>query len=68
MFYLLILLLQMKLIRKISDLNKAIKNNNKLGFVPTMGGLHDGHQSLIRKSKKKCKKTINRWNEKFRNI
>ena len=48
----------MKLIRKISDLNKAIKDNNKLGFVPTMGGLHDGHQSLIRKSKKKCKKTI----------
>ena len=46
----------MKLIRKISDLNKAIKDNNKLGFVPTMGGLHDGHQSLIRKSKKNVKK------------
>ena len=58
MFYLLILLLQMKLIRKISDLNKAIKFNYDLGFVPTMGGLHIGHESLIKKSKKKCEKTI----------
>ena len=58
MFYLLILLLQMKLIRKIDDLNKAVKFNYQLGFVPTMGGLHNGHESLIKISKKKCKKTI----------
>ena len=48
----------MKLLRKINDLNKAIKFNYQLGFVPTMGGLHYGHESLIRISKKKCKKTI----------
>ena len=48
----------MKLIREINDLNKAIKFNYDLGFVPTMGGLHNGHESLIKISKKKCKKTI----------
>ena len=58
MFYLLILLLQMKLIKQIADLNKAIKEENELGFVPTMGSLHKGHEFLIKVSKKRCKKTI----------
>ena len=29
-----------------------------IGFVPTMGGIHKGHISLIKKSKKNCKKTL----------
>ena len=58
MFYLLILLLQMKLIKQIIDLNKAIKKEKELGFVPTMGSLHKGHKLLIKISKKKCKKTL----------
>ena len=58
MFYLLILILQMKLIRQITDLNKAIGNQKELGFVPTMGSLHKGHTSLIDFSKQKCKKTL----------
>jgi len=48
----------MKLIKQITDLNKAICNINDLGFVPTMGSLHKGHEFLIKKSKKLCKKTI----------
>ena len=43
----------MKLIRQITDLNKAISNQKELGFVPTMGGLHKGHLALIKMSKKK---------------
>jgi pantoate--beta-alanine ligase len=48
----------MKLIRQITDLNKAISNQKELGFVPTMGSLHKGHVSLINSSKQKCKKTL----------
>jgi len=58
MFYLLIILLQMKLLKQITDLNKAINDEKKIGFVPTMGNLHKGHQALIKTSQKKCEKTL----------
>ena len=48
----------MKLIRQITDLNKAIHKENDLGFVPTMGDLHKGHEFLIKVSQKICKKTL----------
>jgi len=48
----------MKLIKQITDLNKAIYKEKRLGFVPTMGNLHKGHEALIKKSQKKCKKSL----------
>ena len=48
----------MQIIRNIFDLNKAIRKFDDFGFVPTMGGIHKGHISLIKNSQKKCKKTI----------
>ena len=51
----------MKLIKLKTDLIKAIEFNKRLGFVPTMGSLHDGHKALIKKSKKNCKKNISKY-------
>jgi len=48
----------MKILKNTSVLKKAINNISNLGYVPTMGGLHEGHISLIKESQKKCKKTI----------
>ena len=48
----------MKILLNNSDLNEALNNVSKLGFVPTMGSFHKGHLSLIKRSKKECNKTI----------
>jgi len=48
----------MKILLNNNDLNEALNNVSKLGFVPTMGSFHKGHISLIKRSKKECNKTI----------
>ena len=48
----------MKIILNNHDLSKTLGPFNDIGFVPTMGGIHEGHISLIKKSIKSNKKTI----------
>ena len=58
MFYLLKRFIQMKILLNNVDLNEALFSKSNIGFVPTMGGLHKGHISLIKKSIKQCNITI----------
>jgi len=48
----------MKIFLNKIKLSKFIHNEKNLGFVPTMGAIHQGHISLIKKSIKQCNKTI----------
>ena len=48
----------MKILLNNQSLNRKIRPFNDIGFIPTMGGIHNGHISLIERSKKLCKKTI----------
>ena len=48
----------MKIILHKNKLIKFILNEKNLGFVPTMGSIHKGHISLIRRSMKECSKTV----------
>jgi len=52
----------MEIIKKIKDCKLIIKKLREkgyiIGFVPTMGFLHEGHLNLIRMAKKECDKVI----------
>ena len=52
----------MKLIRTAAEWNplwlKHLQKNQKIGLVPTMGALHEGHLELVRKSKQSSDLTV----------
>ena len=48
----------MKIFKNKHKLQKEILNIKDISFVPTMGGLHDGHISLIKESQKKDGKIL----------
>lgn len=52
----------MQIFHKVKDLkeylNKSTKSKKSIGFVPTMGYLHEGHISLIQKSKEENSITV----------
>jgi pantoate--beta-alanine ligase len=52
----------MLILKQIKDLENYLKTAKKqgikIGFVPTLGALHQGHISLINSSKKRCKLTV----------
>jgi len=48
----------MKILLNNYSLFKSLRPFSDIGFVPTMGSIHEGHLSLIDRSNRACKKTI----------
>ncbi len=48
----------MKILRHRDILQKNISSEKNLSFVPTMGGLHEGHKKMIKMAKKRFKTVL----------
>ena len=52
----------MQIARSIAEVNAVVRNwrklNLRVGYVPTMGALHDGHLALVHQSRAECERTV----------
>jgi len=52
----------MKLLQKVADVREYLRPHRlagrRIGFVPTMGALHEGHRSLMRAAREQCEQVV----------